>query len=193
MVMSPKIEIHSLSIAKSKNEQTVFNKYDIEASLEEVGSTDTQTKVKYTFILLSNPKSTRINVEGQATIFGNQSETAHYLSQDENNIPRIASIIYQELFPLFYVISKSVEIPCPAFKLSHISAPSQSDANPQSSQIADTLQTQSAQITDTLQTQSVVSKDSVDAPDNSKEHTNEPEGTQQLQENVVEEPNVRPA
>jgi len=182
MVTSPKVEVHSLSISKSKNEQTVFNKYDIEASLEEIGSTDTQTKVKYTFILLSNPKNTRINVEGQTTIIGNQSETAHYLSQDENNIPRIASIIYQELFPLFYVISKSVEIPCPAFKLSHISAPSQTDVTPQSAQIADTLQTQS-----------VMSNDSVDASDNSKEQTNEPEGAQQLQENVVEEPNMRQA
>ena len=182
MVTSPKVEIHSLSITKSKNEQTIFNKYDIEASLEEVGSTDTQTKIKYTFILLSNPKNTRINVEGQATIVGNQSETSHYLSQDENNIPRIAGIIYQELFPLFYVISKSVEIPCPAFKLSHISAPSQSNTTPQSAQIADTLQTQS-----------VISKDSVDASNNSKVQTNEPEGTQQLQENLVEEPNMRTA
>jgi len=181
--MNPKVEIHSLSIAKPKSEQTVFNKYDIEASLEEVGSTDTQTKVKYTLVLLSNPKNTRISVEGQAIIFGNQSETSHYLSQDENNIPRIASIIYQELFPLFYVISKSVEIPCPAFKLSHISAPSQSEANQQSTQIADTLQAQS-----------MTSKENIDTPDHSKAQTNEQvEETQKLQENVVEEPNVHQA
>ena len=181
--MNPKVEIHSLSIAKSKSEQTAFSKYDIEASLEEVGSTDTQTKIKYTLVLLSNPKNTRISVEGQATIFGNQSETSHYLNQDENNIPRIASIIYQELFPLFYVISKSVEIPCPAFKLSHISAPSQSEASPQSTQIADTLQAQS-----------ISSKDSADVSDYSKAETNEQvKEKQQLQENVVEEPNVRPS
>ncbi len=181
--MNPKVEIHLLSIAKSKSEQTAFKKYDIEASLEEIGSTDTQTKVKYALTLLSNPKNTRISVEGQATIFGNQSETSYYLNQDENNIPRIASIIYQELFPLFYVISKSMEIPCPAFKLSHISEPSQSDANPQSAQIADTLQTQP-----------ITSKDNTDTSSYSKEQTNEQvEGTQQPQENVVEEPNVRPA
>ncbi|MEX0764673.1 MAG: hypothetical protein WEC35_04660 [Nitrosopumilaceae archaeon] len=179
--MNPKVEIHSLSIAKSKSEQTVFNKYDIEAALEEVGSTDTETKVKYTFILLSNPKHTRISVEGSSSITGGQSEIAHYLSQDENNIPRIASTIYQELFPLFYVISKSMQIPCPAFKLSHISAPSQSEASTQSAQVADTISPQSAE-----------NKASVEPPAYS-EQTTDLEKTQEQQESVVEEPNVRPA
>ncbi|MGI0041285.1 MAG: hypothetical protein ACRD94_04890 [Nitrosopumilaceae archaeon] len=179
--MNPKVEIHSLSIAKSKSEQTVFNKYDIEAALEEVGSTDTETKVKYTFILLSNPKHTRISVEGSSSIAGGQSEIAHYLSQDENNIPRIASTIYQELFPLFYVISKSMQIPCPAFKLSHISAPSQSEVSTQSAQVADTLSQQSAE-----------NKASVEPPAYS-EQTTDLEKTQEQQESVVEEPNVRPA
>lgn len=180
--MNPKVEIHSLSIAKSKSEQTVFNKYDIEAALDEVGSTDTETKVKYTFVLLSNPKHTRISVEGASSIIGSQSEMAHYLSQDENNIPRIASTIYQEIFPLFYVISKSMQIPCPAFKLSHISAPSQSEASPQSAQVADTLPPQSAE-----------NKDSVEPSVYHEQTTEQVEKKQEQEENVVEESNVRPA
>ncbi len=180
--MNPKVEIHSLSIAKSKSEQTVFNKYDIEAVLEEVGSTDTETKVKYTFILLSNPKHTRISVEGSSSITGGQSEIAHYLSQDENNIPHIASTIYQELFPLFYVISKSMQIPCPAFKLSHISAPSQSEVS-----------TQSAQVADMLPSQPVMNKADVESSVYPEQITEQVEKTQEKGENVVEEPNVRPA
>ena len=179
--MNPKVEIHSLSIAKSKGEQTVFNKYDIEASLEEVGTTETETKVKYTFVLLSNPKSTRISVEGITSITGNSAEISTSLSQDENNIPRIANTIYQELFSLFYVISKSMQIPCPAFKLSHISAPSKSEvASPP------------AEATETLVTDSAVKKDIVNSPtDNSNtQKDNLVQETGQIQEPVVEEPNV---
>lgn len=172
--MNPKVEIHSISISKSKSEQTAFNKYDIEATLEEVASTDTEAKVKYALILLSNPKHTHISVEGTATITGNQSEISHYLSQDENKIPRIASTIYQELFPLFYVISKSMQIPCPAFKLSQISPPSQS------SQVAD------------MQPQPVMSKVAVEPSIYSNEQTTDLVETPQNQENVVEESNVRP-
>ena len=178
--MNPKIEIHSISISKSKSELTVFNKYDIEAALEEVGNTDTEAKVKYTLILLSNPKHVRISVEGVSTITGNQSEISHYLNQDENKIPRIASTIYQELFPLFYVISKSMQIPCPAFKLSQISPPSQIDATTPSSQVAD------------MQPQSVMNKAGVEPSMYSNEQTNDLVETPQNQENVVEEPNVRP-
>jgi len=178
--MNPKVEIHSLSISKSKSEQTAFNKYDIEAALEEVGSTDTEAKIKYTLILLSNPKHTRISVEGISVISGNQSEISHYLSQDENNIPRIASTIYQELFPLFYVISKSMQIPCPAFKLSQISPTSQSEASAQSPQVVD------------MQPQPVMNEAGVEPSVYSKEQTTDLLETPQNQENVLEEPNVRP-
>ena len=176
--MNPKVEIQSLSIAKSRNEQTAFNKYDIEASLEELGSTDTETRVRYVFILLSNPKNIRISVEGQVSIAGTQSEISHYLSQDENSIPRIASTIYQDLFPLFYVISKSVQIPCPAFKLSSISPPSQNVA------------AETAQVAEALVPESSVDT-AADSLSNSEVQRNDvPEEIRQNQESMVGEANV---
>jgi hypothetical protein len=126
--MTPKIEINSISVSKSSNEQNTFVKYDIEAAVDEIENSDTLLKLKYGFTLLSNPKNTRISVNGFASIFTNPSEASQYLNQDENNIPRVVNVIYQELFPLFYLISKSMQIPCPAYKLSHISAPAQSEA-----------------------------------------------------------------
>ena len=126
--MTPKIEINSISVSKSSNEQNTFVKYDIEAAVDEIENSDTLLKLKYGFTLLSNPKNTRISVNGFASIFTNPSDASQYLNQDENNIPRVVNVIYQELFPLFYLISKSMQIPCPAYKLSHISAPAQSEA-----------------------------------------------------------------
>ena len=123
--MNPQVMVNNLTISKSTNPHDPFVKYDIEAQLEEVENTDEETKVKYEFTLLSNPKNIRINIDGLATIHGNQSEISQFLEQDKNNVPRILHIIYQELFPLFYTNSLAMQIPCPAYKLSQIDAPAQ--------------------------------------------------------------------
>jgi len=120
--MTPKIELTSLIVSKLKNDQNSFVKYDIEAALDEIENTETDVKLKYKFVLLSNPTNTKISVEGFATIFSNQSELPQYLGLDEKKIPHIINIIYQEMYPLFFILSKSMEIPCPAYKLSEISS-----------------------------------------------------------------------
>jgi len=119
--MNPKVEINSLVFSKLKSEQNSFTKYDIEAALDELENTETEVKLKFKFALLSNPTNTKIMVEGLATVNGNQSETSKLLSPDEKNIPLVVNMIYQEIFPLFYIISKSMQIPCPAYQLSKIS------------------------------------------------------------------------
>src|SRR5574341_2242441 len=120
--MSIEIGINNISINKFGNNQESFLKYDIEASLEEIENADKETKVKYEFILLSNPKNTRINVEGMAILHGNQNEVSQFLEQDKNHIPRILYSIYQELFPLLYTNSLAMQIPCPSYKLVQISS-----------------------------------------------------------------------
>ncbi len=123
--MKPEIEISSLSINKLKNSHDDFVKYDIEVSLDEVENSDLGIKLKYKFALLSNPTNTKINVDGFVSIQGNEQETSNLLESDQKNIPAIVNIVYQEIYPLFYIISKSVNIPCPSYKLSEISQASQ--------------------------------------------------------------------
>jgi len=118
--------------SKLKSEQDSFTKYDIEAALDELENTETTVKLKFKFALLSNPTNTKITVEGLATVNGNQSETSKLLSPDEKNIPLVVNMIYQEIFPLFYIISKSMQIPCPAYQLSKISQSQQIVAESQS-------------------------------------------------------------
>lgn len=124
--MNPKIEITSLSFSKLKNEHS-FSKYNIEASLDEAENRDSEVVLKYKLVFLSNPTNTKINVEGLATLYGDQSEISAQLGPDEKNIPVILSSIYQEIFPLFFIVSKSMQIPCPAYRLSQMTAPSQTD------------------------------------------------------------------
>jgi len=124
--MNPKIEITSLSFSKLKNEHS-FSKYNIEASLDEAENRDSEVVLKYKLVFLSNPTNTKINVEGLATLYGDQTEISAQLSPDEKNIPLILSLIYQEIFPLFFIVSKSMQIPCPAYRLSQMAAPSQTE------------------------------------------------------------------
>jgi len=126
MNMNPKIEITSLSFSKLKNEHS-FSKYNIEASIDEAENRDSEVVLKYKLVFLSNPTNTKINVEGLATLYGDQAEISAQLGPDEKNIPLILSLIYQEIFPLFFIVSKSMQIPCPAYRLSQMTAPSQTD------------------------------------------------------------------
>lgn len=168
--MSPKIELNSLLVSKSTNDPVPFVKYDIEAALDEIESTETETKIKYTFTLISNPKNTRIVVEGFSTIYENRSETSRFLKQDESHIPYIVHVIYQELFSLFYLLSKSMQIPCPAYKLTNV-MPSIATTNPSTEpQVAET--TQEASIT----AQTIVN--------------NSNESTQPSEPDIVEPPQV---
>ena len=118
--MNMKIEINSVSFSKLKNEQG-FVKYNIEASLDEVKNTDSEVVLKYRLVLLSNPTNAKITVEGVSTLYGDQNEISKQLSPDEKNIPVVLNLIYQEIFPLFFIMTKSMQIPCPAYRLSQMS------------------------------------------------------------------------
>ena len=124
--MNPKIEITSLSFSKLKNEYS-FSKYNIEASIDEAENREYEVVLKYKLVFLSNPTNTKINVEGLVTLYGDQAEISSQLGPDEKNIPVILSSIYQEIFPLFFIVSKSMQIPCPAYRLSQMTVPSQTD------------------------------------------------------------------
>jgi hypothetical protein len=146
--MNLKIEINSISFSKLKNESG-FVKYNIEASLEEVENRDSEVLLKYRLILLSNPTNAKITVEGMATLYGDQTEISKQLGPDEKNIPIVLNLIYQEIFPLFFIMSKSMQIPCPAYRLSQMSYV------PQTEKIAsETFQKSNTNITEEFSSQS---------------------------------------
>ncbi len=124
--MNLRIETNSLAFSKLKNEHG-FVKYNIEASLDEVENRDSEVVLKFKLVLLSNPTNAKISVDGLATLYGDQVEISKQLSPDEKNIPIILNLIYQEIFPLFFIMSKSMHIPCPAYRLSQMSYASQTE------------------------------------------------------------------
>jgi len=99
----------------SKNESvaTVITKYDVEAAIDEIENTDEQSVFKYGFTILSDPKNVRLSIDGITKIHGDSIERDDILTKDENEIPKILTAIYQELFPTFFLLSKTLNVSCP--------------------------------------------------------------------------------
>jgi len=127
--MQQRVEINSFLATKLKDDG-IFAKYDIEASIDEVESEENHVKLKYKFVLLSNPTNVKISIDGFTTIYGNQQEMAKQMSNDEKNIPHVINSLYQEIFPFLYITSKTMHIPCPAYKLADIAKTNQRDMTP---------------------------------------------------------------
>ena len=103
----------------SKNDPkiTKLEKYDVEANIDEVENTEEMSVYKYGFTALSNPKNVRLSIEGTAQIFGDSIERNEILEKDEHDVPKILTMIYHELFPTFFLLSKTLNVSCPPHQI----------------------------------------------------------------------------
>lgn len=111
--MNAQIELTSIAMSKNDPKITKLDKYDVEANIEEVDNSDDQSIFKYGFTALSNPKNVRLALEGIAKIQGDAAERNEILEKDENDVPKILTMIYHELFPTFFLLSKTLNVSCP--------------------------------------------------------------------------------
>ncbi len=111
--LKAQIDLNSISMSKNDPKITKLDKYDVEANIDEVENTDEQSVYKYGFTALSNPKNVRLSIEGIASIFGDSIERNEIIEKDENDVPKILTMIYQELFPTFFLLSKTLNVSCP--------------------------------------------------------------------------------
>ena len=116
--MNHEVEVSNLMFNKTTDEQIDFKKYDINVDLEEESSNEEKTILKFSLDLTSNPKNSVINISGNTILSGEQEEIEDFLKQENEKTPEVVSIIYQELFPLMYIISKNMKIPAPSHTIS---------------------------------------------------------------------------
>ena len=116
--MNHEVEVSNLMFNKTSDEQTDFKKYDINVDLEEESSNEEKTILKFSLDLTSNPKNSVINISGNTILSGEQEEIEDFLKQENEKTPEVVSIIYQELFPLMYIITKNMKIPSPSHTIS---------------------------------------------------------------------------
>ncbi len=115
--LKAQIELNSISMSKNDPKITKLDKYDVEASIDEVENTDELSVYKYGFTALSNPKNVRLSIEGIARISGDPIERNEILEKDEKDVPKILTIIYHELFPTFFLLSKTLNVSCPPHQI----------------------------------------------------------------------------
>jgi len=115
--LKAQIELNSISMSKNDPKITKLDKYDVEANIDEVENTEEVSVYKYRFTALSNPKNVRLSIEGITRIFGDTIERNEILDKDENDVPKILTIIYQELFPTFFLLSKTMNVSCPPHQI----------------------------------------------------------------------------
>lgn len=119
--MNSQIELTSIAMSKNDPKITKMDKYDVEANIDEVDNSEDQSVFKFGFTALSNPKNVRLALEGIARIQGDALERNKILEKDENDIPKILTLIYQELFPTFFLLSKSLNVSCPPHMIGEMS------------------------------------------------------------------------
>jgi len=111
--MNAQVELTSIAMSKNDPKITKLDKYDVEANIEEVDNSEEQSIFKYGFTALSNPKNVRLAIEGIAKISGDAVERNEILEKDENDVPKILTMIYHELFPTFFLLSKNLNVASP--------------------------------------------------------------------------------
>jgi len=100
-------------MSKNEPKATTITKYDVEAAIDEIENTDEESVFKYDFTILSDPKNVRLSINGIARIHGDSIARDEILTKDENDVPKILTVIYQELFPTFFLLSKTLNVSCP--------------------------------------------------------------------------------
>ncbi len=190
--MIHEIEVSNLMFNKTLDEQINFKKYDINVELEEESSNDEKTVLKYSLDLTSNPKNSVINISGSTTLNGEQSEIEELLKQEDEKTPEVVSIIYQELFPLMYIISKNMKIPSPAHTISQNNIRESSEQD-QKAEITDEkpVETQASDNNEEKleETQASDNNDEVNEADQTTKESQETEIPNDVKSDVVEKQN----
>ena len=73
------------------------SKYNIDAQIEEISRNEYATKLKFNFMLVSEPKKIRMNITGFTTLEGDEKDIEKCLASDENSLPNVVHLIYQEI------------------------------------------------------------------------------------------------
>ena len=111
-------------------------------------------------------KMSRLAIEGIARIQGDSDERNEILEKDENDIPKILTMIYHELFPTFFLLSKSLNVSCPPHTISGVglSEETQTDVLSEDSELSnDLLEPQTEPVTEEIpQTEPVTEKETSD-------------------------------
>jgi len=172
--LKAQIELNSISMSKNDPKITKLDKYDVEANIDEVENTDEQSVYKYGFTALSIPKNVRLSIEGIARIFGDSIERNEILEKDENGVPKILTMIYQELFPTFFLLSKTLNVSCPPHQIGTMGEMLEKDVEVSENVVSENVVSENV-VSENEVSENVVSENEVSENETPQETLTEPE------------------
>lgn len=111
------MNIGTFNVNNSLKNSAEFDKYNIDVSLNEISNSEESCQLKYGYVFSSLPKGITMSLEGTIEANGNTSDMNTLYQKDEQNIPVILRRSYRELYPILFMVSKSMNIPCPPYEI----------------------------------------------------------------------------
>lgn len=121
-----KIQVKLLSILASKLDEHANGfkpvKFNISANLEEAERGANKVLLKFVFTIVTDPRVVKYQVEGRTEIEGELDNIKKALTLDPSTkVPMILYDIYQQVYAPIFVLSKTIDAPCPSPELLSIS------------------------------------------------------------------------
>jgi hypothetical protein len=121
-----RISAQKLEDSSSHNSKVVFN---VGVNMDETSRRSDSVGLSFEITLETEPSIAKISIEGVATITGNQAAIDKILTQDSGtNAPRVLAPIYEEIYPVLFMLVGTLDLPYPSpalLKRSRIRSPKQ--------------------------------------------------------------------
>ncbi len=99
-------------------------KFNINANLEEVERGVNKVSLKFIFTIVTDPRVVKYQVEGRTELEGQLEHIKKALTpHPSTKVPMILYDIYQQVYASIFVLSKTIDTPCPSPELLSTSPP----------------------------------------------------------------------
>ena len=95
-------------------------KFNISVNLEEYDRSASKLLLKFTFVVVTDPRVVKYHIEGISEIEGSVDHIKNVLTQHPSRkVPIVLYDIYQQVYPSIFTLSRIVNVPCPSPDLLH--------------------------------------------------------------------------
>lgn len=95
-------------------------KFNISVNLEEYDRSASKLLLKFTFVVVTDPRVVKYHIEGIAEIEGSADHIKNVLTQHPSRkVPIVLYDIYQQVYSSIFTLSRIVDVPCPSPDLLH--------------------------------------------------------------------------
>ncbi len=115
----------------SKAHQSSVVNFNIKVNMDEAEGKTEQLEVRYVITMSTEPSVARFQVEGSAIVKGNSEDIEQAVSSDpQTKVPYMLTKVYQQVYPILFMLAGAIDIPYPSPGLLRSSKPAQQVPEP---------------------------------------------------------------